>query len=346
MHRAALLCLVLLGWLLPLGGAWGHALSPMLLAIEAHGDGRYALEWHRAPADAWAARVRPGLPSSCRSISDWAESSPDGMRIVSRAEAVCDGAPESLRFIIPGLQQHPGTVIVRVAGQNGRSASLLLSGDRDRFALSELQGASRTALAGDYLAMGFVHLMGPDHLLFVIGLFLLVQGLRSLLWVTAAFTLGHSVTLALTTLGWLSIPQPLAELGIAVSIVLLGLQVLRRQRGEGSGVWAMQPIRFAAFFGLLHGLGFAGALAEVGLPPGDVPLALLSFNLGIEFGQLAVIVPLWALRRWHQRRLPSPAQPAGFGQRPPRWMGGVAYGIGALGAFWCIDRALILFAFV
>lgn len=334
--RLLLLCAVLLP-----GTAFAHALAPMLLAVEERGDGHYTLEWQRAPADAWGAQVRPALPAGCRLTQAWQEHAADARRLVSRAEAHCTRARGDIRIAIPGLDRHPGTVVVRLTRADGGTRTLLLAGERDRFALAETDGASRARVFRSYLAMGVEHLVGgPDHLLFVVGLFLLVQGLRSLLWVTAAFTLGHSVTLGLATLGLVRMPQALAELGIALSIVLLGVQVLHRMQGQGAGVWSRRPAVFAAGFGLLHGLGFAGALAEVGLPQGEVPLALFSFNIGIELGQIAVIVPLWLLRRaLHARFAPGRVAP-----RPALAL--VPYVIGTLGAFWCIDRAVNLVVLV
>ena len=131
-------------------------------------------------------------------------------------------------------------------------------------------------------------LLGFDHLLFVLALILIVRSLRVLLITITAFTIAHSITLALATLGVVHVPGPPVEAMIALSILLLACEILRVRRGEESST-ARWPWLVAFAFGLLHGFGFAGALTELGLPQGDIPLALFAFNVGVELGQLAFI---------------------------------------------------------
>src|SRR5262249_33764830 len=140
--------------------------------------------------------------------------------------------------------------------------------------------------ARDYIALGFEHILGGfDHLLFVTGLLLLVTSPRMLIETVTAFTLGHSITLSLAALGVVHVPTGPIEVGIAASIVWLGVEIVQQTLRPAAGAWR-KPRTLAAAFGLLHGFGFAGALAAVGLPQGDIPLALGSFNVGIELGQL------------------------------------------------------------
>ena len=182
-------------------------------------------------------------------------------------------------------------------------------------------------VAKTYTLLGVQHILeGIDHLLFVFGLLLLVGGGARLLWTITAFTVGHSITLSLVTLGFFDYPVALVEFSIAVSIFVLAVELTRRERNDL--LWR-NPWWLAGGFGLLHGMGFAGALAATGLPQDNVPLALLFFNVGIELGQIAfilVILALWyAVRKplapWKDRLLPVPI-----------------YILGALSAMWCFER--------
>ncbi len=157
------------------------------------------------------------------------------------------------------------------------------------------------AIAGAFVWHGIEHILGGyDHLLFVFALLLIVRSTRALVWTITAFTLAHSITLALATLGVVHVPGPPVEAAIAFSILLLASEIVRMRRGESS-VTARWPWVIAFCFGLLHGFGFAGALSEIGLPRGDIPLALFAFNVGVELGQLAFIGAmlgtLWIARR-------------------------------------------------
>jgi len=184
----------------------------------------------------------------------------------------------------------------------------------------------------DYVRLGVHHIAtGFDHLLFVFGLVLLANGTRRLLWTVTAFTAGHSVTLSLATLGVVRFPTAPIELAIAATILVLALE-LAQERSES---WLRRrPWAVAFAFGLLHGFGFAGALAEVGLPQEEIPVALLAFNLGIELGQLAFVACVLALR--------SLVAPALAGA--PAWLRNAPVTVmGALAVYWCLDRGARLF---
>jgi hydrogenase/urease accessory protein HupE len=180
-----------------------------------------------------------------------------------------------------------------------------------------------------YSVLGMEHIWsGIDHLMFVFGLLLLVGGGSRLLWTITAFTAGHSITLSMVTLGLFDYPVALVEFTIALSIFVLALELARHDKG---GLFKRYPWWLAGGFGLLHGMGFAGALADAGLPQDSVPLALLFFNVGIEIGQIAFIAVIlgiwWLLKRplapWQERLLPVPV-----------------YVLGGLSAMWCIERGL------
>ncbi len=182
--------------------------------------------------------------------------------------------------------------------------------------------------------MGVEHiLLGIDHLLFVLALLMVVKGARRLIATITAFTVAHSVTLAAATLGWVNVPGAPVEAVIALSIVFVAAEIVHGQRGE-EGITARAPWIVALVFGLLHGLGFAGALHEVGLPSHAIPLALFLFNVGVEVGQLlfvAAVLVLLALARRPLESLP------GWVARRTAWA--PAYGIGAVAMFWTLQRA-------
>jgi hydrogenase/urease accessory protein HupE len=191
----------------------------------------------------------------------------------------------------------------------------------------------RLEVARTYTILGMQHILsGFDHLLFVLALVLLVQGTRRLLLTITAFTVAHSLTLAGATLGWVHVPGPPVEASIALSIVFVASEIVHTRQGRYS-VTQHYPWVVAFTFGLLHGFGFAGALAEVGLPQSSIPIALLFFNVGVEIGQVmfvgAVVTVIAVGWRAAQRlRLSQPA-----------WLWRIApYAIGALASFWLVER--------
>ena len=189
--------------------------------------------------------------------------------------------------------------------------------------------ASLGSLALRYLILGAEHILfGIDHLLFVLGLLLLLQGFWKLFQTITAFTVAHSITLAFAVLGVFPIPNAPIEVLIALSIVFLAREIIMGQRGE-STLAHTKPWIVALVFGLFHGFGFAGALGELGLSDGDIPLALLFFNLGVEGGQIAFICVLLAINYVFNHFLSHLFLSI---QR------GLAYGLGAIATYWFIER--------
>jgi len=228
---------------------------------------------------------------------------------------------------ITGLEATMTDALVRVEYMDGTS----WTGRFTPRAPAAVIPASNTALsvAGIYFILGVEHILfGIDHLLFVLALLIITRGSWRLVKTITAFTIAHSITLALATLGFVHVPQTPVEATIALSIVFVAAEILRRDRGQ-EGIAVRSPWVVALCFGLLHGLGFAGALSEIGLPEGHIPLALLFFNLGVEAGQLifvgAVLSIVAAVRHAH---LALPAWAA----RVP------AYAIGSVAMFWTIQR--------
>jgi hypothetical protein len=231
---------------------------------------------------------------------------------------------------VHGLEATMVDVLVRVQLADGRVVSRMLRPDAPAFVFSpEVAGPA----AGGYFVLGVEHiLLGIDHLLFVLALVLIVRGFGLLVKTITAFTLAHSITLGLATLGYVQVPSAPVEATIALSIVFLATEIAKRRAGAPS-LTERQPWLVAFAFGLLHGFGFAGALSEVGLPVHDIPLALLLFNVGVEAGQLlfvaAVLLAVMGLRR--------------FATAPPAWLRPVpAYGIGAVASYWLIARVAAL----
>lgn len=201
--------------------------------------------------------------------------------------------------------------------------------DRFRAGSGSLSQAARR-----YLALGVEHiLMGADHLAFVLGLLLLVRGVIPLVKAITAFSVAHSLTLALATLGLVELPPAPVEAAIALSIAFLASEIVDGRQGKFS-LSHRSPWLVAFGFGLLHGLGFAGALREMGLPTPEIPIALLFFNLGVEFGQLIFVAAILLLG--------AAARPAfsPYLARTPAWSGAVpAYSLGTIAMYWMIERS-------
>jgi hydrogenase/urease accessory protein HupE len=179
-----------------------------------------------------------------------------------------------------------------------------------------------------FVVSGVDHILfGLDHLLFVAALMLIVRRWGMLLKTVTAFTVAHSITLTCATLGWVTLSSGPVEIMIAFSIVLVGAEIIRMERG-GTSLAIERPWIVAFFFGLLHGFGFAGALADFGLPQGDIPLALFSFNVGVELGQLMFIAVLLLAVHLVRRLVEIPRQAVVAS----------AYAIGIVAAFWSVER--------
>ena len=234
-------------------------------------------------------------------------------------------------ILIEGLASSRSEVLVRVEHADGTIQSARVQPDTPSFVITAI--ATSWQVAETYLTLGVEHILGGiDHLLFVFALILLVQGWRRIVATITAFTIAHSLTLAAATLGVLHVPGPPVEACIALSIVLLAAEIVRAQRGQAS-LTLRAPWLVAFAFGLLHGLGFAGALTETGLPANAVPLALLLFNLGVELGQLlfiAAVLPLLVIWRRLVEDRPM-ARPAWASLLP-------SYVIGSIAATWLIER--------
>lgn len=246
-------------------------------------------------------------------------------RMTVQREGGLTGSP----ITIDGLSGTFTDALLRLERLDGAELTHRLTPDSPTYIVEAEPSAFRVAWT--YFVLGVEHiLLGIDHLLFVLALLLIVGDWRKLFWTITAFTIAHSITLALATLGMVNVPGPPVEAIIALSIVFVAAEILRGRQGS-PGLTAQWPWLVSFTFGLLHGFGFAGALSEVGLPQSSIPLALLTFNLGVEAGQLmfvAAAVLIYALLR----RLRV---------KTPEWIKRVpAYAIGGVAAFWVIERTL------
>src|SRR4029077_4756822 len=243
------------------------------------------------------------------------------------------------RIDFVGLQATITDVLVRVRLLDGSESTTVV---RPSKAWVEITGSrDRIAVARSYALLGVEHILfGVDHLLFVLGLLILVKGWRKLVGTITAFTVAHSITLAAATLGFVHVPSKPVEATIALSIVFVACEIVHRRQGR-SGLTETWPWVIAFSFGLLHGLGFASALREVGLPQNAIPLALLFFNVGVEVGQLLFIsfvtavitVAVYAARKLSRSNVTP--------QSAIAWCENIsAYAIGAVAAFWLIERTL------
>lgn len=307
--------------------ALAHESRPAYLELKETGPGDYSVLWRTPVLSGQRLNVVLTLPPGVRNLRDPVVMELPGSLVERRW---ISAGPQSLagrRIEFVGLQFTITDVLARIELQDGRSWTIIA---RPAEPWIEITAAlSGWQVAGEYVAQGIRHiLLGADHLLFVLGLLLIVLNGWTLVKTITAFTIAHSITLASATLGYLSVPAPPVEAAIAISILFLGPEIVRRWRG-GTSFTIRHPWVVAFAFGLLHGFGFASALTSAGLPPSDVPLALLYFNIGVELGQLGFI-GLVILLQYALNLVPLAW---------PRWVTVIpGYTVGGMGAFWTIQR--------
>jgi hydrogenase/urease accessory protein HupE len=253
-----------------------------------------------------------------------------------------DGGLAGLAIDIQGLSATSTDVLARIETLGGAVQTERLTPTRTSFVVEATPGAGE--VAASYLRLGVEHILfGFDHLLFVLALVILVRGWARVAVTVTAFTIAHSITLAAATLGFVNVPGPPVEATIALSIVLVAVEILNARRGKPSLTTRM-PWLVAFSFGLLHGFGFAGALAEVGLPQHAIPVALLFFNIGVEIGQLifvAAVLSAISLLRYAASRL---LEPAPLQRALDQFDVTVGYAIGIVAAYWLVERTTAFFA--
>ncbi|MFG6157621.1 HupE/UreJ family protein [Halomonas sp. 1390] len=328
MRRILMALLVLLATSLP-ATVSAHALDPGYLNLASLDQDRWRVTW-RVPN----VSGRP-MPLEVRLPGDCSHASPPPLAFDGRAWttgwlATC---PEGLAggvIEIGGLDRTRTDVLVRYELAPGETQVQRLTASETAFIVPAQAG--RLEILGSYIGLGVTHILeGIDHLLFVFVLLLLIRDRARLLWAITAFTAAHSITLVAATLGWLSLPSPPVEALIALSIVFLAYELTLPP--EARDPLAQRFPWIVAFaFGLIHGLGFAGALRDIGLPEGDIPLALFAFNVGVEMGQILFIAVILVIGAAVRRLYPAIRQQSAWLTR------GSSYAIGSLAAFWVIER--------
>ena len=311
----------------PLGA---HEARPGFLELRQIDAASYSLLWKKPAGGEVEVYIAPMVPKDCRFISSGRQQLTPGA-LVMRGTLVCPGGIDGRTLAIDGLDATLTDVIVRIHHADGRLESHVVKPDAPSVTLGA--ATSGWQRAAGYLTLGVNHiLLGVDHLLFVLGLLLIVRGRWMLVKTISAFTLAHSITLAIATLGYASAPLPPLNAAIALSILFLGPEIVRTWRGGTS--FTIRHTWVVAFaFGLLHGFGFASGLTAMGLPRAEIPLALLLFNVGVEVGQIAFVLLIVALERaFRTLEITWPR----FVQALP------GYAVGSLGAFWTIQRTAIL----
>ena len=312
-----------------LAPATADEIRPALLDIKEQNTGLFAVTWKVPVRGNRVLAITPQLPDSLELVGSSSVQNSPGARI---EYATYRNTTESLTgqtIAIEGLSALQTDVLLLIQLQDGTQHSAILRPASPEYTIP--LEASKLEVAADYWRLGTIHILeGADHLLFVLALLLIVTGLGELVKAVTAFTVAHSITLALATLGMVHVPAAPTEAIIALSILFLATEIIHKHNGQIS-LTERYPWVIAFIFGLFHGLGFAGALSEIGVPQHEVPLALFTFNVGVETGQLlfvAVVLSLIAMLK----RLPLTA-PQGAWRLLP-------YSIGGVAAFWTIDRVM------
>ena len=328
--RSALRWLLLAATLIG-SSAFAHDSRPAFLQLTETAPGRVDVVWRTPLMSGMRLPILVRYPAGTHNVSgpaerDFADS------IVERRVIQVDGGLAGKRVEFVGMEATITDVLVRVQLLDGKRSTTLVRSSRPWVEVTASPGPLSVFAA--YVEHGVQHiLLGYDHLLFVLALLLIVREPWMLLKAITAFTVAHSLTLAAATLGWGHIPEAPLNAAIALSILFLGPEVVRAWRGQTSFT-IRNPWIVAFAFGLLHGFGFASGLRSLGLPQGEIPLALFAFNVGVEIGQLAFVALILLLVR-------------AFRVLEIRWSRAMqlapAYVVGALGAFWTIQRVMMMF---
>jgi hydrogenase/urease accessory protein HupE len=310
-----------------------HEIRPALLEITERSPGLYDVKWKVPAKGERALAISPVLPESFSPVGLPTNNIVPGA-FIEQTTYKSDKPLTGEIIIIEGLSGVQIDVLLQIELLDGSNFSAIIRPTSPTYLIPLKETKSEVAFS--YWRMGFSHILdGIDHLLFLLALVFFIPGFRSLLWAVTAFTVAHSITLALATLGVLYVPSAPTEAVISLSIVFLAVEIIRKHSGDNS-LTERFPWIVAFIFGLFHGLGFAGALSEVGLPQHEIPLALFTFNVGVETGQvlfITIVAVIFAILR--KINIPY-----------PNWSWrAVPYTIGSIAAFWTIQRTISFLQF-
>jgi len=328
---SALRRLLILGWVLLALPAMADEFRPAYLQLKQVDATRYDVLW-KVPAldETTTLKVMPIFPQGTRVLTA-VQSNYAAGTVVQRWRIEVDGGFAGNAIKFSNLSAGRIDILVRLERADGSVQLGRVLPIDPRFVVTASPGSFEVVQT--YTVLGIEHILtGFDHLLFVLALLILVKGVRRLIVTVTAFTVAHSLTLAAATLGWVHVPSPPVETAIALSIVFVAGEIIRARQGN-AGLTQRYPWVVAFTFGLLHGLGFASALAEVGLPQLSIPIALLFFNVGVEIGQLmfiAAVLAVIAMARSVSHRIAPP---------PPQWLWRIPpYAIGGSASYWVVER--------
>jgi len=320
--RALFLLLAML-WALP---AHADELRPGYLEFTEKTQGAWTLVWKAPMRGGLTPQTQPILPNNCV-CKGQPSKAVSGIALVTTTAVACQGDVSGKLIGLSNFEASQTDVLVRVAPLGRPVQALRLTPAEPKVEIKAKP--DRWQVARTYFITGVEHILfGYDHLLFVVSLVLLLSGFWTIAKAVTAFTVAHSITLIGTTLGFLGLPQRPVESVIALSILFLAVEIVKRKPDEPR-LSERIPWVVAFGFGLLHGFGFAGALNEIGLPESDVPTALLTFNLGVEAGQMVIVALSLAVLELLRRYSAVMVSPV---------LRFSAYAIGTISAFWFIER--------
>jgi len=307
-----------IGVMLPATVAPAHEASMAVMVLREVAPNHYVGYWSLPPSDE---RFQPIFPEHCT----WVQ-----------PELDCGQLGFTGKLSFEGLGSKQSAAMIRVLPQTGSPQAYTLTAAHPAVTVAREPGRDLAVwldLADTYVNLGIDHILrGIDHLLFVLGLIWIVRGRWMLIHTITAFTIAHSLSLAAATFGWVGVPEKPLNAAIALSIIFVGVEIVRMRQGH-MGLTARYPWVVAFLFGLLHGLGFATALTTLGIPQATLPFALAFFNIGVEIGQLAFVFLVLALM-WAHRRAEATL---------PQWSAQIpAYLIGGLASFWFLERLQIM----
>jgi hydrogenase/urease accessory protein HupE len=312
----------------------GHELMPGYLELEETAQNVYDVIWKLPLQRGARLPLAPRFPDDC-ALEGNLEARLERRALVYGAQLTCEASLQGRVVSIDGLRAVGTEVLLRVTSLNASGTeTILIQPEKGQALIGAVDGDAQQTSAFTYLRLGIEHiLLGVDHLMFVLALLLIVRDGWTLFKTITAFTVANSVTLSVAAIGVMRVPTPPLNAAIALSILFMAVEVVRSWRGQTSFT-IRRPWVVAFGFGLIHGFGYASGLAELGLPRGELLLALLLFNIGIEIGQDVFVFLVLALKRsFRQLEI-----------HWPRWAVRLpGYAVGVAGAYWTFEHTTALF---